>query len=153
MQVKEKIKEDKMKVVITKNNDENYWYNDRIGEVFEVEETRHSLYYRANGRYKGCYIDKSDCWIIEENRLEGADKLSKQIITNEWAKMPKANGQGIIAEKIRRQLLNIEVWNCDTKTKFVFSTLTRITDMQQITDAISEALNKKELHIWVLSHF
>ena len=78
-----------MKVKITKNNDENYWYNDRIGEVFEVEETRHSLYYRANGRYKGCYIDKDDCEIIKENPLEGADKLSKQIITSEWAKMPE----------------------------------------------------------------
>lgn len=49
-------------------------------------------------------------------------------------------------KEIKRQLLNIEVWNCNTKTKFVFSTLTRITDVQQITDAISEALNRKELH-------
>lgn len=56
----------KMKVKITKNNDENYWYNDRIGEVFEVEETTYPLYYRANGCYKGCYIDKDDCEIIEE---------------------------------------------------------------------------------------
>lgn len=79
----------KMKVKITKNNDENYWYNDRVGEVFEVEETTYPLYYRANGRYKGCYIDKDDCVIIEENPLEGADKLSEQIIKNDWAKMPK----------------------------------------------------------------
>lgn len=101
-----------MKVKITKNNDENYWYNDRIGEVFEVEETTNQLYYRANGRYKGCYIDKDDCEVIEEEP--------------------------------ERQIINIEVWNCNTKTKFVFSTLTRITDPQQLTDVISEALNKQE---------
>lgn len=47
-------------------------------------------------------------------------------------------------KEIRRQLLNIEVWNCNTKTKFMFSTLTRITDPQQITDVISEVLNKEE---------
>lgn len=50
----------------------------------------------------------------------------------------------VIEEESERQIINIEVWNCNTKTKFVFSTLTRITDMQQITDAISEALNRKE---------
>lgn len=45
-----------------------------------------------------------------------------------------------------RQLLMITVWNCNTESKFYFNTLTRITDAQQITDAISEALNRKELH-------
>lgn len=80
----------KMKVKITKKNDENYWYNDRIGEVFEVEDTTYPLYYRANGRYKGCYIDKDDCEIINEAEeiLKGAEKLSAQLNKSEWAKMP-----------------------------------------------------------------
>lgn len=95
-----------MKVKITKNNDENYWYNDRIGEVFEVEETTNTLYYRANGRCKGCYIDKDDCEIINEAEeiLKGADKLSEQLNKSEWAKMPK-NKQD---DKMKEYVLNID---------------------------------------------
>ena len=60
-----------MKVKIIKSENQSYWYADKIGEVFEVDENFNSRNYRVI--LKGNYISKSDCEIVE-NELSGTQQ-------------------------------------------------------------------------------
>ena len=69
-----------MKIKVIKSSSENYWYNNHIGEVFEVVEelNQHKCvlalpyqryyysFYKGEGKNKiGFYIGIEDCEIVE----------------------------------------------------------------------------------------
>jgi len=65
-----------MKVKITKCSNVDYWYNDKIGEVFEVLTEEN--YYVAGHISSGLFIAKDDCEIIPDiavNKIKAEDYL------------------------------------------------------------------------------
>jgi hypothetical protein len=56
-----------MKVEITSCQHIEYWYLNKLGEIFEVVNYDKDAYLIAEGEYAdGYFITKSDCKIIEE---------------------------------------------------------------------------------------
>ena len=109
---------------------------------------------------KGFWINKSDCEITKENPLEGADKLSKQIITSEWAKMPKVKQEGEMKEKeyvAVKPILDVpaeeikvivtdesgKFWNCYSEVKELYITSEYVLELIS-KGIIAEKKSKRE---------
>ena len=80
-----------MKVKIIKSEKPSYWYANKIGEVFEVDENFNSSNYRVMLKWN--YISKSDCEIVENELSDNTEedmynnkknKVKYIKITNEW---------------------------------------------------------------------
>ena len=63
-----------MKVKIIKSESQQYWYTDKIGGVFEVEE-HDSSNYRV--KLNGYWISKLDCEIVENELSDNQQKIVK----------------------------------------------------------------------------
>ena len=66
-----------MKVKIIKSENQSYWYADKIGEVFEVDENFNSSNYRVILKWN--YISKSDCEIVENDTQQKIVKVCDEV--------------------------------------------------------------------------
>jgi hypothetical protein len=86
-----------MKVKIVKCSDVDYWYENKIEEVFEVEELEEGKYCLVN--YNHYLIDKCDCIILDKShdylckkidelaaRLDDIEKSERPVCENSEAK-------------------------------------------------------------------
>lgn len=55
-----------MKVKVVKCSSESYWYKDRVGEEFDVEDYENHKYNIISGEKEDWIIYKSDCEVIQE---------------------------------------------------------------------------------------
>ena len=64
-----------MKVRITKALKDSYWYSDRIGEIFEVEQHKHYNYKWVLVENNSNCLDKQDCEEVKEVELKVGDRV------------------------------------------------------------------------------
>lgn len=80
-----------MKVVIIKSSKNQWWYNNLIGHVFNVqEELKSDCYVVKDGNYKEWGIKEEDAAILKEEKINSVDVPTKEQILKAAAKSPQA---------------------------------------------------------------
>lgn len=92
-----------MKVKITKCSSNNYWYYNKIGEIFDVVDNGIFKGQFATLKLNGYFIDKNDCEIVEEETHEeqkskGNENWEKDI---DWEVTRKLNANQIPKEETK----------------------------------------------------
>jgi len=84
-----------MKVRIIKCKKPTYWYEKRIGEIFEVKQS---------DRYKKSYKVIDTCWLIDKSDCEEVNKSSDFSI-GEWVKIKGTVWDGMVGQLKKRLII------------------------------------------------
>lgn len=125
----------------------NEWVDEKDGDKIWEHDDRELVQIFSDLVQYALVNEKPINEIIEENPLEGADKLSKQIITSEWAKMPQIKQEGEMKEKeyvVLQDIMTITADKIKLKvgTDFVGSFDMSISTMYIPTDKIDKFIQQ-----------